>query len=77
MERFILFGFDNYEARGGEGDVIKSFKTLEEALEFIASVNSKDVDNMSLCDYYHVLDCDNREFVEVVRRLYGRYDERV
>ena len=42
-KRFIVFGYELYEASGGMGDSLKSFDNIEEAIKY----------SMESCDYFY------------------------
>ena len=55
-KRFLLFAYDTYYPNGGICDLIESFDTIDEAVEF----KSKEYR-----DYYELFDCDERQEIEL------------
>ena len=57
MQRFILFGFDMYEAYGGSRDILCSSRALGPLIARIRKDNTS--------HYYEIFDCTKRKFIHV------------
>lgn len=55
MKRYLLFGYNEFNPRGGMNDAISSFNTIEEAADFCKKDNK---------DFYNLLDMVKMEWIK-------------
>jgi hypothetical protein len=66
MKRFLLFAGDKYYPSGGWHDFIGAFDSVEEAGAHARKTN--DEFNYTCFGWYHVVDSETREKVQVCRK---------